>query len=107
MSQWIMGLGASVHNGAVCLLKDDEIVVAIQEERLVRTKRAALFGGEYSQAVEYCLDYAKIRPKDLSRFRKPWRNVFRDRDPDIRRTDGFSGKGDGTCALWQSGHPPG
>jgi carbamoyltransferase len=66
MNHWIMGLGASPHNGAVCLLRDDEIVVAIQEERLVRTKRAGLFGGEYSQAVDYCLDYAKIRPSDLS-----------------------------------------
>jgi carbamoyltransferase len=66
MNQWVMGLGASMHNGAVCLLKGDEIIVAIQEERLVRTKRAGLFGGEYAQAIEYCLNYAKIHPRDLS-----------------------------------------
>ena len=31
---WILGISAS-HNGSVCLLKGNEIVAAIQEERLV------------------------------------------------------------------------
>jgi carbamoyltransferase len=48
------------------LLKGDEIIVAIQEERLTRRKRAALYGAHPSRAIEYCLEYAEIKPRDLS-----------------------------------------
>lgn len=61
---WVLGIGSS-HNGAVCLLHGDEIVVAIQEERLVRRKRARHPGGCGSLAIRYCLDYAGITPADL------------------------------------------
>ena len=44
---WVLGIGSS-HNGAVCLLRGDEIVVAIQEERLLRFKRAQLPAGRGS-----------------------------------------------------------
>ena len=37
MSQWIAGI-ATGHNAGVCLLKDGEIVFAVEEERLSRTK---------------------------------------------------------------------
>jgi carbamoyltransferase len=63
---FILGISATPHNGAVCLLKGDEIVIAIQEERLTRNKRAPLFGAYPSRALEYCLKYAEIQPKDLS-----------------------------------------
>jgi carbamoyltransferase len=63
---WILGLGGADHNGAACLLRDDEIVIAIQEERLLRRKRAGLYAAHYSRAIERCLEYADIRPKDLS-----------------------------------------
>jgi carbamoyltransferase len=63
---WILGIGASAHNGAVCLLRGDEIVVAIQEERLLRVKRAAQAAGVPSLAIAYCLDHAGIVPSDLS-----------------------------------------
>lgn len=62
---WILGMSAS-HNGAVCLLKGDEIVVAIQEERLSRKKRHRIFGAQHSLALDYCFDYAGIKPSDLS-----------------------------------------
>ena len=62
---WVLGISAS-HNGAVCLLKGDEIVVAIQEERLSRRKRHRIFGAQHSLALDYCFDYAGIRPRDLS-----------------------------------------
>lgn len=62
---WVLGISAS-HNGAVCLLKGDEIVVAIQEERLSRAKRHRIFGGRRSLAIEYCFEYAGIGPQDLS-----------------------------------------
>src|SRR5436853_5380460 len=63
--QWILGISAS-HNGAVCLLEGDQIVVAIQEERLSRIKRDRNYGAYQSLALEYCFDYAQILPSDLS-----------------------------------------
>jgi len=62
---WVLGVSAS-HNGAACLLRGDELVVAIQEERLSRYKRAWLNGCDESAAIQYCLDYAGIGPGDLS-----------------------------------------
>lgn len=62
---WVLGISAS-HNGAACVLRGSEIVVAIQEERLTRRKRDRVFGAAPSLAVRYCLDYARIRPGDLS-----------------------------------------
>jgi len=62
---WVLGISAS-HNGAVCLLKGDELVVAIQEERITRIKRQRIYGAQHSAALDYCLDYAGIGPHDLS-----------------------------------------
>ncbi|HMF55337.1 MAG TPA: carbamoyltransferase C-terminal domain-containing protein [Pyrinomonadaceae bacterium] len=62
---WILGISAS-HNGAACLLKGDEIVVAVQEERLTRFKRHRIYGSEPSRAITYCLNSAGIEPQDLS-----------------------------------------
>jgi carbamoyltransferase len=62
---WVLGI-ASSHNGAVCLLRGDEIVVAIQEERLLRQKRAQHPQWKPSLALKYCLDTAGIKPEDLS-----------------------------------------
>ena len=62
---WILGISAS-HNGSACLLKGDEIVVAIQEERLTRFKRHRIRGAGPSRAVAYCLNYAGIEPSELS-----------------------------------------
>ncbi|HJQ35087.1 MAG TPA: carbamoyltransferase C-terminal domain-containing protein [Pyrinomonadaceae bacterium] len=64
-ANWVLGVSAS-HNGAVCLLRDDEVVVAVQEERLSRFKRHRIHGAEASHALAYCLDYAGITPDDLS-----------------------------------------
>lgn len=62
---WILGISAS-HNGSACLLRGDEIVVAIQEERLSRFKRHRINGSGPSRAIAYCLNYAGIAPSDLS-----------------------------------------
>ena len=61
---WVLGL-ASSHNGGACLLHGNEIVVAIQEERLLRIKRAKHPAAFPSLAVQYCLDSAQIRAGDL------------------------------------------
>ena len=62
---WILGLSAS-HNGAACLLKGDDIFVAIQEERLSRVKRQWILGASQSLAANYCLNFAGIQPRDLT-----------------------------------------
>ena len=62
---WILGISAS-HNGSACLLRGDQIVVAIQEERLTHFKRHRIYGQGPSKAVAYCLNYAGIQPSDLN-----------------------------------------
>lgn len=61
---WILGISAS-HNGSACLLRGDEIVVAIQEERLSRFKRHRIYGAGPSLAIDYCLNFAGIEPSAL------------------------------------------
>jgi carbamoyltransferase len=65
MSEWTLGVGAS-HNGGACLIGDGELVVAIQEERLTRVKRARLRPAFDTLAIAYCLDHAGIGVEDLS-----------------------------------------
>ena len=47
------------------MLRGDEIVVAIQEERLSRIKRHRTYGRGPSLSIAYCLDYAGIDPAEL------------------------------------------
>jgi carbamoyltransferase len=61
---WILGI-ASSHNGSACLLHGKTLVVAVQEERLLRYKRAEHPGAFPSLAVQYCLDAAGIKATDL------------------------------------------
>ena len=56
---WVLGIAAS-HNGGACLLHGDELVVAVQEERLTRHKRARVVGSQRCLAVDYCLQAAGI-----------------------------------------------
>jgi carbamoyltransferase len=63
-NKWVLGIGAS-HNGAACLMKDGEIHVAIQEERLSGIKRADVRASLPSLAVNYCLEEAHITPEEL------------------------------------------
>jgi carbamoyltransferase len=61
---WILGVSYS-HNGAACLIRGDELVVAIQEERLTGVKRAPITHAFQSLAVSYCLHHAGISRADL------------------------------------------
>lgn len=65
MTEWILGVGAS-HNGGACLLGDGELVVAVQEERLTRVKRARLRPAFDSLSIAYCLRHAGIGVDDLT-----------------------------------------
>ena len=63
-SPLILGINAS-HNGAACLIKGTEIVVAVQEERLSRQKRDRIYGISPARCISYCLGAAGIAPDQL------------------------------------------
>lgn len=58
----ILGISAYYHDSAACILKDDEIIAAAQEERFTRVKHDSSFP---HQAVKYCLEEAGISPADI------------------------------------------
>jgi carbamoyltransferase len=80
---WVLGISAS-HNGSACLLKGDEIVVAIQEERLCKLKRQRIYGAGPSLATPYCLSYAGIEPHELDMVVLCVQGKSRDSRHDIR-----------------------
>ncbi len=62
MSTYILGISAYYHDSAACLLRDGEIVTAVQEERFSRKKQDAGFP---IHAIRHCLDVGKIGLGDL------------------------------------------
>jgi carbamoyltransferase len=54
---YILGISAYFHDSAACLLKDDHIVAAVQEERFSRIKNDDQFP---TLAIRYCLQEAGI-----------------------------------------------
>src|ERR1700730_6542796 len=62
MAERIIGISASYHDSAACLVEDGRIVAAAQEERFTRKKHDASFP---SRAIEYCLRAAGITMKAL------------------------------------------
>ena len=81
---WVLGISAS-HNGSACLLHGDEIVVAIQEERLSRVKRHRTYGQGPSLATAYCLTYAGIDPAELDLVVLCVQGRLQDEVHDLRR----------------------
>jgi len=61
-STYVLGTGLS-HDGSACLLRDGEIVVAIEKERITRRKHD---GGNDTDAIKYCLDAAGITIADVA-----------------------------------------
>jgi carbamoyltransferase len=58
----ILGLSAYYHDSAAVLIQNGEILAAAQEERFTRRKHDAQFP---ANAIEYCLNDAKISPKEI------------------------------------------
>jgi carbamoyltransferase len=58
---YVLGVGLS-HDGSACLLKDGEVMVAIEKERLTRVKHD---GGNDCVTVQYCLDAANVALSDI------------------------------------------
>lgn len=59
---YVLGTGLS-HNGSVVLLKNGNILVGIEKERLSRIKHD---GGNDNLAIQYCLDAAGIQLQDVA-----------------------------------------
>jgi carbamoyltransferase len=69
---YILGISAYFHDSAACLLKDDHIIAAAQEERLTRKKNDDCFP---LQAIQYCLREAQIKLEDVDHvvfYEKPF-----------------------------------
>lgn len=62
MPTYILGISAYYHDSAAALLRDGEIVAAVQEERFTRKKHDHRFP---ENAVSYCLAEAGIAPEAL------------------------------------------
>ena len=62
MSQYIIGLSCFYHDSAATLIKDGEIVAAVQEERFSRKKHDSRFP---INAIRYCLQSQNIDLRDI------------------------------------------
>ena len=116
MSQWIAGISRG-HNASICLLKDGEIVFAVEEERLTRQKYD---GGPYAciaKILEYTdkLDYliiAHTQP-DKSHVEFSGGDVYSglarklhlidDKDKQVWHMDRWHHKMHAACAFYRSG----
>ena len=58
----ILGIGGLLHDGAAALLRDGELVAAMEEEKLLRQTHA---GGLPTQAIDGCLQIADATHADL------------------------------------------
>ena len=63
MPTYVLGLSCFYHDSAAALLRDGEVVAAVQEERLSRKRHDSAFP---SRAVKYVLKEAGIGPADLT-----------------------------------------
>jgi len=59
---YILGISAYYHDSAACLLKDGDILAAVQEERFTRIKNDEAFPGH---SIRYCLEHAGITLSDV------------------------------------------
>lgn len=74
---YILGLNAFHGDSAACLYKDDQLILAIEEERLRRIKHWAGFP---SEAIKACLAEANISITDVDHItisRNPSANLFK------------------------------
>lgn len=67
MTQWIMALGGSSHDFSCTVMRDSDILVAIEEERLSRRKHGIcnFYENPVQYSMRYCLDYSGITLDDI------------------------------------------
>jgi carbamoyltransferase len=69
---YLLGISAYYHDSAACLIKDGEIIAAVQEERFTRKKHDAAFP---QHSIQYCLKEAKIDSNQIDHvvfYEKPF-----------------------------------
>ena len=62
MAHYILGISCFYHDSAAALIKDGEIITAVQEERFSRKKHDSSFP---LRSIKYCLNSQKINLKDI------------------------------------------
>ena len=72
----ILGINAYHGDSSACIVKDDEILVAIEEERLTRVKHWAGFP---EKSIKECMKFAKVNFDDLDYI-----SINRDPNANIR-----------------------
>ena len=60
---------SQMHDSSACIVRDGEVLFAVAEERLSRTKHDARFP---VLAIRACLDFAAVRPDDLDFICQGW-----------------------------------
>ena len=60
---YILGISSYFHDSGAALVKDGEIIAASHEERFTRIKHDSSFP---INAINFCLNYAKIEPENLT-----------------------------------------
>lgn len=68
---WVLGVNSAYHESSACILRDGELVAAVEEERFNRIRHgkvADLTNPHWlpEQSIRYCLDAAGIGPEELS-----------------------------------------
>jgi carbamoyltransferase len=59
---YILGISAYYHDSAACIIKDGDILAAVQEERFSRKKHDHRFP---RHAIDFCLNFAGIKSPEL------------------------------------------
>lgn len=61
----IIGISAFYHDSSACIIKDNKIIAAVEEERFTRKKGDNSFP---NNSIEYCLNEANVNLTDISEF---------------------------------------
>ena len=61
--KYILGINFLHSDSSACLIKNNELIVAIEEERFLRVKHTTAFP---LNAIQYCLKYEKIGLTDIN-----------------------------------------
>lgn len=71
----ILGLNYVFHDTSACIVKDGELLVALEEERFTRAKHTTSFP---EVSVRRCMQVAGLRPEDIEHIAvsfDPWRHI--------------------------------
>ena len=76
----ILGIGGLVHDASAVLLRDGELLAAVEAEKIIRQRHP---GGLPHQAIESCLAIAKVKPEQIDRINPITKVVTRTRKRDV------------------------